>query len=159
MLQFRNIYETTSTTENYQQHYNENQNEQHHNQHHTQQQKNYNDSTSSTSTSINTEPGVFRNQEDLKRILREYQKLLGDMTANVGRYITELLNIGMEPDVIIAAIHETGWAMRPTPYYMRAILERYRRSGIRKIGDLADDKADFELRQDEKRERREWWEG
>lgn len=81
------------------------------------------------------------------------------MTANVGRYITELLNLGMEPDVIITAIHETGWARRPTPYYMRAILERYRRCGIRNIGDLADDKSDFEVQQDEKRARRDWWEG
>lgn len=135
------------------------QNEQHNKQNQHQQQKNNDDSTSSTSTSIDTQPGVFCSKEDLQQILTAYRDLLGDMTANVGWYLEGLIRWGMEPAVIVRAIQETGWARRPTPYYMRAVLERYRRCGIRTLDDLENDKAEFDVRRDEKNIRREWWEG
>lgn len=48
----------------------------------------------------------------------------------VARYLSELMNEGMEPGVILAAIQETGWAPRPSPQYLRAILQRCRDQGI-----------------------------
>ena len=60
-----------------------------------------------------------------------------------------------KPSVIEAA-RTTGNAPRPTPYYMRAVLRRWRRDGILTDDALAADRAAFEQQQARAPER-SWW--
>ena len=52
------------------------------------------------------------------------------MSNVIGEYIKNLLQAGMELEVILYALDETAWAKRPSPHYMRAILQRLRGEGI-----------------------------
>lgn len=110
---------------------------------------------SNTSTSIDTEPGVSNDRYDKIRLLRTYNKVLGDMPSQVGWYLTELMEIGMEVDVIINAINETAWARHPSPRYMRCILDRYRENDILTMRDLNIDKLGFQC--DKEASKDEWW--
>ena len=108
--------------------------------------------SSSTSSSIHTVPGVFCNADDLQAIKEAYQGCIGcNISVTIAHYIENLLANGMQPEVILNAIQETGWARRPSPQYMRAILERYRSRGIKSMEQLLYD-------QDEFAERKHWWE-
>lgn len=88
--------------------------------------------TSTTTTTVDTEPGVFRNPDyDKHIILEEYTKTIRQpMTMQVCWFLGKLLEDGMEASVILSAIHETGWAPRPSPQYLRAILLRCKNEGI-----------------------------
>lgn len=109
--------------------------------------------SSSSSTSIYTEPGVFCDERDLEAIKGAYKSCICDeIKASVAYYIENLLQWGMTAEVICNAIQETGWARRPSPNYMRAILERYRAHGIKTMAQLLHD-------QDEFCERKKWFEG
>lgn len=103
-------------------------------------------STSSTSsTSRYTEPGVLSAEHDLMVIKEAYQSCIGpEIKAAVAYYIERLLEDGMKADVIIHAIEETGWARKPSPHYMRAILERYRLRGIRTMEQLLIDAEEWQ---------------
>lgn len=106
--------------------------------------------STTTTTTVHTDPGVSSKQ----RILEAYRACIGDqMTAAIAHYLELVLASGMSPDVIVHAIQETGWAKRPTAYYMRAILERYRRSGIMNMSQLLHDEAEWDARQREE----PWW--
>lgn len=106
-------------------------------------------STSSSSTSsVYTDPGV---SQDYQAIKEGYCSAIGPLTAPVAWYLEGLMNDGMAPEVILNAIQETGWARRPSPQYLRAILERYRLHGIKTIPQLLHD-------QDEFAEQKQWFE-
>ena len=92
-------------------------------------------STSTTTTTYTPEPGVFY-EKDLEIIRCAYTVSIGDMTVSVASMIERYLRIGMRPDVICHAIEETGFAPRPTPHYLRAILTRYAQSGILTMDDV-----------------------
>lgn len=109
---------------------------------------------SSGSSSVNTAPGV---SPDKARLLNAYQRVLGKMTSQIGWYLTELIEDGMEIDVIIHAIEETAWARNPSPRYMRCILERYRDDEIYSMSQLRADVNDFNLTKAEMRSDAEWW--
>lgn len=111
--------------------------------------------STTTSTSRDTQPGVSR--ETLKRLLRAYNEILGNMTNQVGWYLNELMEQGMEVEVIINAINETGWAQRPSPRYLKCILERYRDDEIMTMDDLRRDQRlhDVHKRADEYGV--QWW--
>lgn len=112
--------------------------------------------TRSSSSSVHTEPGVS-SENDLNRLKISYCRLLGDITANVGWYLSDLIDEGMEIDVIIHAIEETSWARHPSPRYLRCILERYRADEIYTMDDLRRDMRDREIDKAASRAEREWW--
>lgn len=99
--------------------------------------------SSSTGTTIDTLPGVFCNENDLQAIKQAYSSCIGELKASVAWYLENLMQWGMEPEVILNAIHETGWARRPTPHYMRAILERYKAWDIKTMAQLLHDQQEF----------------
>ncbi len=97
--------------------------------------------SSSSTSSIYTVPGV---QEDYQAIKEGYLSCIGDLKASVAWYIEGLISWGMEADVILNAIQETGWARKPSPHYMRAILERYKANGIKTMVQLLHDQEEHE---------------
>lgn len=101
--------------------------------------------SSSTTTTVYTDPGVSQiSAMDKQTIAEAYcQTIRQNMTLQVGYYLESLLREGMEPEVILAAIQETGWAPRPSPQYLRAILQRCRAQGIYNM-------AQWEFRQSER---------
>ena len=103
--------------------------------------------SSSSSTSIHTQPGVH----DLCCIKEAYNNCIGDLKAPIAWYLEGLMASGMQPEVILNAIQETGWARRPSPQYLRAILERYKAYGILNMMQLIHD-------QDEHAESKKWYE-
>lgn len=104
-------------------------------------------STTSTTSSISTEPGVCISSEALDIIREAYIVHVGmPMTAAIAHEIEAALHDSMQPDVVLDAIQQTGSAPRPSPYYLRAILRRWRRDGIRNADQLAADKNKHEQR-------------
>lgn len=101
---------------------------------HTEQQQRA--SSTTTATTVLTEPGVFWNPWDLESIRQAYVENIGPLTAAVAGYLEKKLQRGMEPGVILRSIEETGWARRPSPQYLRAILERLEREEVTTTADL-----------------------
>lgn len=108
-------------------------------------------SSSITTTTIgNTQPGVFPvSPADLEDIRIAYTTTIEkEMNATVAWFIEKCLNAGINADVIEDAIFRTGWAKRPSPFYLRAILNRYMKEGIKTLQDVADDEAELRSHQD-----------
>ena len=107
------------------------------------------DKITNSSTIIHTAPGeCICSPSDLEDIRIAYNQNIGEMTAPVAYFVEKCIKGGMEPAVIREAIERTGWAPRPTPFYLRAILQRFQREGVRTM-------ADVEREQIERRQRRE----
>ena len=104
--------------------------------------------TSTSTTSISNGAGRV-SREDLEIIRNCYVDNIGKMTAPVARMIEGKLAAGMQPAVICHAIEETGFAPRPSAYYLRAILSRFHDSGIFTIDDLQSDRDRRERSQQE----------
>ena len=99
--------------------------------------------SSSTTTTYHTEPGVCTaNPQDLEVIRTAYNGVCGPLTAPIAHFIEKCLSAGMEPAVIVDAIERTGWARRPSPFYLRAILQRYLRDRIKTMDDVREDEED-----------------
>ena len=80
---------------------------------------------------IHTDPGVFQPKEALERIAEAYRaNIAREITQAAARLIEDALRHGMEPDTVILAIEETGLASRPSPYYLRAVLQNWAESGV-----------------------------
>lgn len=78
-----------------------------------------------------TEPGVsFITAEDGERICSAYTENIGPLTASVAHMIESFVSQGLTVDNIILAIEETGFAPRPSAYYLRAILRNWARDGV-----------------------------
>ena len=119
-------------------------------------------SSTTTTTTYHTEPGVFTaNPQDLEVIRTAYNGVCGPLTAPIAHFIEKCLSAGMEPAVIVDAIERTGWARRPSPFYLRAILQRYLREQIRTMEDVEGDNADRQQYQLQHGEDgwREWFKG
>ena len=106
----------------------------------TNQQKQY-DKASTTSGNHNqndndyrtTDPGVYRHwtPEEGERILEAYTGNVSEMmTMGVATMIEDAYQHGMSVDDIILACHETGFAPRPSPAYLRKILENWAEFGV-----------------------------
>lgn len=98
-------------------------------------------SSSSTITTIHTQPGVcLFNPQDLEAIRIAYKGCVGqELTATVAGYIEKCMAAGMHADVVLDAIERTGWARRPSPFYLRAILRRYLEWSIFTMEDVRED--------------------
>lgn len=76
-----------------------------------------------------------------------YRACVGDsIRAPMAMLIGSLYRGGMDADVIVHAIELTGFAPRPTPWYLKAILGRYEASGIRSMQDVMQDEHLFDER-------------
>lgn len=102
-----------------------------------QQEQNQQSSSTSTTSSIiiPTEPGVSIDpyiKMQIAGLRPAYTEIFGGrgIPAPIEAYFARLIRAGMEPAVIASAINATAWARVPTPYYMRAILQRYMSEGI-----------------------------
>lgn len=118
--------------------------------------------SSSTTTTYHTDPGVFTaNPQDLEVIRTAYNGTIGPLTAPIAHFIEKCISAGMEPAVIVDAIERTGWARRPSPFYLRAILQRYLREQIRTMEDVEGDNADRQQYQQQHGDDgwREWFQG
>ena len=91
--------------------------------------------------------GGIISDDDLCTIRDSYVTYIGQqMTAMVAREIEDALKDGMTPSVVIDAVRITGDAPRPTPYYLRAVLRRWRRDRILTPDALAADRAAYDAR-------------
>lgn len=52
------------------------------------------------------------------------------MTQAAAFEIESAMNAGMDVDTVLLAIHETGYAPRPSLYYLRAILRTWAETGV-----------------------------
>lgn len=88
--------------------------------------------SSSTTTTRNTEPGVSLSDEQIERVAMAYSAAISkDIPPMAARMMEQAMQDGMTAECLIIAINDTGWALKPTPQYLRAILRRCRDQGIR----------------------------
>lgn len=116
-------------------------------------------STSTTTTTIHTHPGVFWNDDMLEAIAKKYEDIIGyAINGTIGHYLRRCMNAGMNAYVVLDAIERTGWARKPSPYYLRAILERYLRDDILTLDDVhADERDRYIYRRQKKLEKETGW--
>lgn len=73
-----------------------------------------------------TEPGVSITAEDGKRIIEAYgMNIAPQISPAVARMIEAFIAAGHTVDHVIDAIERTGFAPRPSPQYLRAVLRNY----------------------------------
>lgn len=98
--------------------------------------------------------------ERLHQTRELYEGNIGRMTPAIANMIERCLLAGMDPDVVDSAIAKTGWAKRPSPNYLAAILRRYCDQSIKTIDDLMKDEARFEAMKEQRRAERaaRWYE-
>jgi len=85
---------------------------------------------STSSSTIDTEPGVFTSPMDLEKIRQAYKEILGDLNVFKAHDIEIALSKHLQVSAILDAIEQTALAPRPSHVYFRAILERYVRHAI-----------------------------
>lgn len=77
-----------------------------------------------------TEPGVRLSDADADNILRAYMNNVAPtMSGAVAGEIEEALSRGLTIDDVIECINRTGFAPRPSPAYLRAVLRNFDASG------------------------------
>lgn len=110
-----------------------------------------NSSTTTTRSSSSSDyycghgAGSVLSEIDKIAICSAYRANLGrDLNARVASLIGALVRGGMEPDVIVHAIEQTGMAPRPTPWYLRAILARYEAEGLQTMAQVVQDELEFD---------------
>ena len=74
--------------------------------------------------------GRFMTPEDCEAIKTAYLDTISDtMSGAVARMIEDAFKAGLTADEIVMAIEETGFAPRPSPLYLRKILQNWAESG------------------------------
>ena len=75
--------------------------------------------------------GRFMSPEDCAAIKDAYCDNISDtMTGAIARMIEDAFKSGLEASEIVMAIEETGFAPRPSPWYLRKILENWVENGV-----------------------------
>ena len=75
--------------------------------------------------------GRFISPEQGEEIKNAYMENISDtMTGAVARMIEDAFKNGLEANEIVMAIEETGFAPRPSPAYLRRILENWVTNGV-----------------------------
>lgn len=73
-------------------------------------------------------------------IMSAYRANVGaSITAPLAWLIGKLYSAGMDADVIVHAIEVTGYARRPSPWYLKAVLARYEEQRLFTMGDVLHD--------------------
>ena len=76
-------------------------------------------------------PGRFMTPETCEAILTAYQENINDtMPGAVAHMIEDAFKHGLEADEIVMAIEETGFAPKPSPWYLRKILAHWVTHGV-----------------------------
>ena len=97
---------------------------------------------SSSTTTNHTEPGVCITPEDLERIRVRYEQMVGvGLTYFAAQVIEGAFKAGICPEAVLLAIDSTGAARNPSAQYLRAILNRWERAGIRTPEDVMRDQS------------------
>ena len=79
----------------------------------------------------NTGTGRFMTPENCEAILTAYQENISEtMPGAVAHMIENAFKHGLEADEIVMAIEETGFAPKPSPWYLRKILENWVENGV-----------------------------
>ena len=102
----------------------------------------------STSTTIDTEPGVFLSPMDMEAIRQTYNDILGTLNFIKARDIEWAIRSGLKAGAILDAIEQTAMAHRPSHPYLVAILERYISYGIHTREDAERDRIAHKARRD-----------
>ena len=124
-----------------------------------QQKKEYQQKTSSTSSTTITRTRACSGDPLIKMHIEQLTPVYTDLFGGNGipiaiaSFFGRLMVAGMEPQVIASAINATAWARFPTPYYMRAILQRYFAEGIMTEQQLMHDQEEQAEKYRERRER------
>lgn len=85
--------------------------------------------TSSTTCARAREKICFA--ETREEVRDRYREAVGyEMQPFVERMVMDYIGRGMEIEVVEHAIEVTGWALRPSAHYLRAILRRYEEQNI-----------------------------
>ena len=101
-------------------------------------------SSSSTTTGIPTTPGVLTSEQwDELRTIYEGCGL-GLLSMPVSLMIQDFNRQGMTYEVIREAIIETGFAPRPSAYYLRAVLNRAAGDDIQTLDEWNAAKAEYQ---------------
>lgn len=75
--------------------------------------------------------GRFMTPENCEAILTAYQENINEtMPGAVAHMIEDAYKHGLEADEIVMAIEETGFAPKPSPWYLRKILENWVTNGV-----------------------------
>lgn len=106
-------------------------------------------SSSTSTTSITRTRACSEGLSDLHKIIisEAYRSNLGgSVPVAIARLMSQLYKDGMSVDVMVYAIQETSWAKNPTPFYLRAILLRYDRQGLKTLEQVIHDSEEFAAR-------------
>jgi hypothetical protein len=114
---------------------------------------------SSSTTTIDTEPGVLLlHPVDMEAIRTGYVDILGPINAIKARAIEAAINSGLDASAILDALEQTALAARPSHAYLCAILRRYITQGIRTAADAEADREAYAARREAaNRERAAWY--
>lgn len=109
-----------------------------------QQQKQYQHTSTTSTTTTRTRSQACSDptiELQIEQLTEVYNDVFGGhgIPMAICQYFARLIKAGMEPEVIASAINATAWARIPTPYYMRAILQRYMYEGILTAAQLNQD--------------------
>lgn len=75
--------------------------------------------------------GRFMSPEQCEAIKTAYQENVGEVLPGaVAHMIESAFANGLEAEEIVMAIEETGFAPRPSPWYLKAILENWVMTGV-----------------------------
>ena len=89
-------------------------------------------SSTTTTTTRYTEPCVLLSDELIEHVAAAYSAAISpDISPIAAHMMEQALKDGMTAECLIMAINDTGWAQRPSPQYLRAILRRCREQGIK----------------------------
>ena len=116
--------------------------------------------TSSSSNSIHTDPGVLSHncltEDQMTNLAYLYDGCIGGgMTLPVIELIKDaMINGGLTYEVIRECIRETGFARRPSAYYLRAVINRTIGDSIETLDDWQAAKAEYGYHI-----RKKWWGG
>ena len=93
--------------------------------------------------------------DDVEQLLSDLEEVTNYPATPQIRYMMTTWLRNISPEVISAAIFDTGLAPRPSVRYLVAIMNRLEREGVRTIEDWDKRSFEFEHRKEEQRRTRE----
>lgn len=68
--------------------------------------------------------------EAMQTIREAYEENIGQLTGAVAKLIEQVLDHGLTAEEVVMAIEETGFAPKPSPAYLRRILQNWAETGV-----------------------------
>ena len=66
----------------------------------------------------------------MQTIREAYEENIGQLTGAVAKLIEQVLDHGLTAEEVVMAIEETGFAPKPSPAYLRRILQNWAETGV-----------------------------